>query len=376
MEIQPIIIADVDKKAHLIYSSTYAIFQVNNFTSLNFNVAIKFTSKYITLWLHILVWTAILSLPYLLPSENHQYKVGSVPGPLFTIAGIIHAIIFYLNAFFLYPKLLNKRTWWLYLLCSAAIIIGSFHLKFFILSVWFPEVLQDPSIYGFVFAPSIVVFIISLVYRRVLNNIRYEKEQKEKQAERLSSELKFLRSQVSPHFLFNMMTNMVSLARQKSDLLEPSLIKLSDLLRYMLYESDEEKFSIKKEIDCLESYIELQQLRFGDDVNVQLDIKNENPDCYIEPMLLFPFAENAFKHGIGMVRDPFIKISLQLKEQHLFFSVINNYNKQNFSKDKNSGIGLSNVKNRLNLLYPGKYKLDLKDDGTIFKAELNIGLSC
>jgi len=339
-------------------------------------VAIKFTSKQITLWLHILVWSAVLSLPYLLPSENHQYKVGAIPGPFFTISGIIHAIIFYSNAFFLYPRLMNKRTWWLYVLCSAAMIMVSNQLKFFILSVWFSEVLQDRSIYGFIFGPSIVVFIISIVYRRVIDNIRREKEQKEKQAERLSSELKFLRSQVSPHFLFNMMTNMVSLARQKSDLLEPSLIKLSDLLRYMLYESDEEKFSIKKEIDCLKDYIELQQLRFGDDVNVQLDLKNENPDCSIEPMLLFPFVENAFKHGIGLVKDPFIKIYLEVKERHLFFSVINNYNKQNFSKDKNSGIGLSNVKNRLNLLYPGKYKLNLKDDGTIFKAELNLELSC
>ncbi|HXL58422.1 MAG TPA: histidine kinase [Chitinophagaceae bacterium] len=339
-------------------------------------MAIKFTSKQITLWLHILVWSAILSLPYLLPAENHQYKVGAIPGPVFTIAGIIHAIIFYSNAFFLYPRLLNKRSWWLYVLCSAAIIIGSNQLKFFILSVWFPEALHNRAIYGFIFAPSVVVFIISIVYRRVLNNIRYEKEQKEKQAERLSSELKFLRSQVSPHFLFNVMTNMVSLARQKSDLLEPSLIKLSDLLRYMLYESDEEKFSIKKEIDCLKDYIELQQLRFGDDVNVQLDLKNENPDCSIEPMLLFPFVENAFKHSIGLVKDPFIKICLQVKEQHLFFSVVNKYSKENFSKDKNSGIGLSNVKNRLNLLYPGKYKLDLKDDGTIFKTELNLELSC
>jgi len=237
-------------------------------------------------------------------------------------------------------------------------------------------VLKNPSIYGFIFAPSIVVFIISIVYRRVLDNIRRDREQKEKRAERLSSELKFLRSQVSPHFLFNMMTNMVSLARQKSDLLEPSLIKLSDLLRYMLYESDDEKFSTRKEIESLKSYIELQQLRFGDGVDIQFEIKNGNPDCSIEPMLLFPFVENVFKHGIGLVKDPFIKIYLEVTQQHLFFSVSNNYNKQNLSKDKNSGIGLSNVKNRLDLLYRGKYKLDLKDDGSIFKAELNLELSC
>jgi LytS/YehU family sensor histidine kinase len=169
---------------------------------------------------------------------------------------------------------------------------------------------------------------------------------------------------------------MVSLARKKSDLLEPSLLKLSELLRYMLYESDEEKFPINKEISYLRNYIELQQLRFGEDVDVQLEISGEKSDCFIEPMLLVPFVENAFKHGIGMVKDPFIKIILQIEHEHLLFQAINNYNKRNLSKDKNSGIGLVNVKNRLNLLYPGKYTLHITDSNEIYTAELNLALSC
>jgi LytS/YehU family sensor histidine kinase len=202
--------------------------------------------------------------------------------------------------------------------------------------------------------------------------VRAEKLEKERRSEQLVSELRFLRSQVSPHFLFNMMTNMVALARQKSELLEPSLLKLSDLLRYMLYDANKDKFLLSQEISYLRSYIELQQLRFGEDLDLVLDIEEHEPDCYIEPMLLLPFVENAFKHGIGMVHNPFIKISLTLRDNKLYFSVTNNYNRSNHSKDESSGIGLANVKNRLNLLYPGKYDLSIEDNGSIHAVKLNL----
>src|SRR5207244_10313123 len=139
-----------------------------------------------------------------------------------------------------------------------------------------------------------------------------------------------LRSQINPHFLFNMMANMVSLARQKSNLLEPALIKLCDLLRYMLYQPGKEKLPVSDEITYLKSYIELQQLRFGDSVQVQQDFKNSAEDCFIEPMLLVPFIENAFKHGIGITREPFISIQLETSHDQLFFRVTNNYNNQHF----------------------------------------------
>jgi LytS/YehU family sensor histidine kinase len=144
----------------------------------------------------------------------------------------------------------------------------------------------------------------------------------------------------------------------------------------MLYETNGEKFPVDKEIEYLRNYIELQQLRFGDDVAVQLDIQNDHPGCTIEPMLLIPFVENAFKHGIGMVKDPFINISLVVKEQYLLFKVSNNYNRDNLSKDENSGTGLVNVRNRLHLLYGGKHTLSIKDNGELYTAELKLALSC
>jgi LytS/YehU family sensor histidine kinase len=198
--------------------------------------------------------------------------------------------------------------------------------------------------------------------------------EKEARAQRLDAELKLLRSQVSPHFLFNMLTNMVSMARLQSNLLEPSLIRLSELLRYMLYESNEEKIAISKEIEQIANYVSLQQLRFGEDVAISLNIQNEYPEGMIEPMLLVPFIENAFKHGIGMVKAPFIQITLTVKEQQLNFAVVNNYNPVNQSKDRHSGIGLNNVKNRLELLYTKNYELNIVDKDGIYSLHLNCKL--
>jgi LytS/YehU family sensor histidine kinase len=172
-----------------------------------------------------------------------------------------------------------------------------------------------------------------------------------------------------------MLTNMVALARQKSELLEPSLIQLSDLLRYMLYDSGKDRFLVSQEIVYLRSYVELQQLRFGEGLDLVLDIQDSESDDYIEPMLLMPFVENAFKHGIGMVANPFIKIRLAVDNRQLRFSVSNNYNRSGGSKDESSGIGLSNVKNRLNLLYTNKYNLSIQDDGKVYAVNLNLELS-
>lgn len=324
--------------------------------------------------IHILVWGVLLIVPLLL-FQDQPANTG-LPSGFFFITNLYHIGLFYLNAYVLYPRLLNKRWWWAYLLSLAAIVFVSYHLKVLLLPVFDPQFALTGINRRIIFFPPCAFLAISFIFRLVVDRINQDKREKEIRAERLDSELKFLRSQISPHFLFNMMTNMVSLARQKSDLLEPSLIKLSELLRYMLYQPGKEKLRMEDEITYLKSYIELQQLRFGDTVRVQLNIHDEGPDCSIEPMLLVPFVENAFKHGIGLTRDPFIHIELTNKKGQLFFSVTNNYNNQHFSKDNSSGIGLVNVKNRLALLYPGKHSLTIQDTGKEYKVTLQLTLTC
>jgi LytS/YehU family sensor histidine kinase len=169
---------------------------------------------------------------------------------------------------------------------------------------------------------------------------------------------------------------MVSLARKQSDLLEPSLIKLSSLMRYMLYEADEEKVSLEKEMDYLQSYIDLQQQRFGKKVQVNVNMKSMDSQYQLEPMLLIPFVENAFKHGTGMIEDAQIDIDLTAEKHILQFTVRNKYNPASEEvKDKTSGIGLSNVKRRLKLLYGSNHSLMITKNDHWFIVSLQIYLN-
>lgn len=324
--------------------------------------------------IHLLVWSILFLIPLLLFQD--QPDPTGLPRGFFFVTNLYHIGLFYFNAYFLYPRLLTKKWWWLYLISLAALVAVSFQLKMLVIRLMDPGFELTDIKARIIFFPPVAILFISSIFRLVVDRINQDKREKEIRAERLDSELKFLRSQISPHFLFNMLTNMVALARVKSDLLEPSLIKLSELLRYMLYQPGKEKISMEEEVGYLKSYIELQQLRFGDSVEVQLDIENEAPDCEIEPMLLVPFVENAFKHGIGLIRQPYIAIQLKSVKGQLHFTVANNYNKQHFSKDNSSGIGLVNVRNRLSLLYPGKHVLTIDDTGELYKVSLQITLLC
>jgi two-component system, LytTR family, sensor kinase len=319
-----------------------------------------------TKWLHAVVWLLLLAVPGILLWDQSFF---GLPASFYLITTLFHIGLFYFNAFYLYPKLLNKRTWWLYIICLFAIVAIAGFAKVFFLQL-------DPGFQfttinrRIIFFPIVPFLFAGIIYRLVYDRIRFERMEKEARAQRLDAELKLLRSQVSPHFLFNMLTNMVSLARHQSKLLELSLIQLSELLRYMLYESNEEKIALSKEIEHIQNYVSLQQLRFGEDVKVELQIQNDYSEGMIEPMLLVPFIENAFKHGIGMVKDPFIKISIMVKEQTLTFTVENNYSTSNQSKDSHSGIGLANVQNRLELLYANNYQLNISDQDGIHSVHL------
>lgn len=331
-------------------------------------------STYFTPAIHLIVWSLLFIVPIVVLQS--QPPMEGLPHNFFIITNLYHIGLFYLNAYYLYPRLFTRTWWWLYLIIVAVILKGSFYLKLWVLHVADPSFILTPHNSRIIFFPPLAFLAAGIIFRLVVDRIQREKREKEIQAERLDSELKLLRSQISPHFLFNMMTNMVALARQKSDLLEPSLIKLSDLLRYMLYGPGKEKLRMSDEIDYLKSYIELQQLRFGDSVQLQFDVQNEEGDCFIEPMLLVPFVENAFKHGTGALPQPFIHIQLQTHNRQLFFRVTNNYSREQLSKDNSSGIGIVNVQNRLNLLYPGKHDIKIEDTGKQYQVTLNLALTC
>lgn len=339
-----------------------------------------YNKKWIVILLHVLAWIAIFSLPFLVRTsyDNGRNK----PGPqsdfleFYVITRLFWIGFFYLNAFFLFPRLMVSRKYVFYIVWQVFIlfILSLLHWSAFNLFVK----QSDYDLAGFfVYNTFTYLFILaaSIAYRTILEKIQTDKLYRERENENLKTELSFLRLQVSPHFMFNVLNNMVALARKQSDQLEPSLIKLSSLMRYMLYETDEAKVSVDKEIDYLQSYIDLQQQRFGKNVSVKTSFEGVDDSYNIEPMLLIPFVENAFKHGTGLIDQAEIIIHLKIKEDILFFSVRNKYNPEsNEQKDKTSGIGLTNVERRINLLYGQHHSLIIKKDDGWFAVSLQLNL--
>jgi LytS/YehU family sensor histidine kinase len=325
-----------------------------------------------------LVWGLLLLLPLLLKVPTKDKGFFDYPSLYFGITNLLNAGLFYFNAYYLAPRLLKQKRllfYTLFLLC--AFLFFSF-IKLSILKIGFRYIELDVWAYRFVLFSTIGFIIISTLFSMAIDNVRLEREQKELLATRLSSELKFFRSQVNPHFLFNVISSLISLGRKKSNLLEPSLIMLSELIRYMLYEANEKRVSLSKEVDYLRCYIGLQQLRFGSDVKIEsaLTISDTEGDLFIEPMLLIPFVENAFKHSIGGANQPVIKIDLSVDNNILYFNVQNNYDENHLaSKDSNSGIGLFNIQSRLRLIYEGKHQLNLIKKNSFFYSKLKLELN-
>lgn len=220
---------------------------------------------------------------------------------------------------------------------------------------------------------ELFVLAIGISYRFLSDNVKEQEAKKEKENERLKSELSFLRSQISPHFMFNVLNSVVALSRRKPEMVESVVVKLSELMRYMIYETSDAKVAISKESNYLESYIELQKIRFGNDIAIHFESNLTNSASQIEPMLLIPFVENAFKHGVGMILNPSIHIALQDTPTAMLFTVRNQVSSQiEEKKDASSGIGLTNVKRRLALLYPGLHHLDIQEGKGEYVVTLTI----
>jgi two-component system LytT family sensor kinase len=328
--------------------------------------------------IQVLIWSILTFFPFIVSNAANHYSIGIVPGNLYVIQGLIHIALFYTQCLYIYPKFWNRRWWWLYVLSAVALIAASLALKYWVTVTWWPEILSKHEMKAIIPVGSIDIFCISLAYSRIQSNIRRDREKKELQAMQLATELKFLRSQISPHFLFNVLTNLVSLARKRSDQLESSLITLAELMRYMLYDAQGKKMPLATEVRYLNSYIDLQKLRFGHDVDVETDIDTgpQAAEYVIEPMLLIPFVENAFKHGVGSVGRPRIETRLTVKEGTMHFEVRNTYD-ETFSAgpEEHTGLGLNNVRTRLALIYPKDHTLEVKKENNWFHIVLTLKLT-
>lgn len=330
--------------------------------------------------IHVIAWIGVFAIPELFRPDMPGFQ------PRFVS---IHHIItfnlpligfFYLNAYFLIPNLLRKKSPYIYILAVLGIIIlmvlTESWMKSF--SMPAPARMRPPrggrgELRMFFMFPLLFMWAISTSYRFFIDQLKTDRENKERENIHLKTELSFLRSQISPHFIFNILNSLVALSRKRPQQVEPVIIQLSDMMRYMLYENDEKKVSVSREIEYLENYIDLQKLRFGDLVKINFSVYNNAGAKMIEPMLLIPFIENAFKHGVGLINNPVIDIHLRAEGNELAFTVQNRYNDAD-QKDDSSGIGLKNVERRLKILYDKRHQLRLSKDDEWFNVDLKIEL--
>jgi len=334
-----------------------------------------YRSKIAVVTFHVLAWLLLFSLPVLFHREPDQVGLNwkAVLNPRSFIFDACCIAFFYLNVLVLIPRWLNRKKIGIYI--SLIVLLFIIFLNLLSIIPMHPgprRGFQRDSL--FAIFPYLFIWSMSTVYWFVTDKIRTEQLLKERENENLKTELSFLRSQVSPHFLFNVLNNMVAMARLKSDQLEPSLIRLSGLMRYMLYESDDASVTLLRETEYVDSYIELQKIRYAKSLNITVDM-DPGDNQLIEPMLLIPFIENAFKHGTGNIPNPHIEISLRISPGLIDFRVRNKFDPANEEvKDNVSGIGLPNVIRRLNLLYHQKHMLTITKEEGWFTVSLQIKL--
>lgn len=224
---------------------------------------------------------------------------------------------------------------------------------------------------------NIPPLLISLLGSSVLSFSKFasEKEKAFIQLEKakLETEIKFLKSQINPHFLFNTLHNIYGLTIIQSDRASDQVLKLSNILRYMLYDSNEEKVPLKREVQYLKDYIDLAQLKDSRGMDISFDIGKGYEALKVSPLLFIPFVENAFKHSqIEDLKNGYIHIRLNTRVNTLIFEVDNSKPKDAYSKDKMGGIGLKNIQQRLSLLYPNKHDLHIEETEASFKIKLEI----
>jgi hypothetical protein len=329
--------------------------------------------KWLTIPLQVAAWALYFALPHLMRPDQRfrreHHPEMHVPHPDSTFWMYYSMLqhlplipIFYLNVYYLLPRLLQRRKY--ALLVLAELICFGFHYAYNIALSNFllPDAPMGPRLF-FGLTNYMLIFAVAYGVYAYSESQRIEELQQEREVETMKAELQFLRWQISPHFLFNALNNMVALARKKSDDLEPMLIHLSGLMRYMIYETDSAKVSLQKECEYLQSYIRLQSIRYSNvTLGIHLDVP-ENRTLRIEPMLLIPFVENAFKHGIDGVENPVIRVQLSVQGNAVRLEVANKYVAgAHYNKDDAHGVGLANVQRRLNLLYADRYSLETTVD--------------
>jgi len=343
--------------------------------------SLKNTSYRIPLKYHLIFWLSYFLLNFIRWGSyfnDYWYSLKSnlVEFPL-------HIIIVYFNIYYLIPKfILNKKYvyFFTYFIVSLAILyIVRTGLNYLLVTenIW-PEAEGVQKAFTFNHVVAVVlgeIYVIALAsaIELTVDWISEKRRNDELQKQQLKTELNFLKTQIQPHFFFNTLNNLYALTIEKSENAPEVILKLSEIMQYVLYEVKEPKISLLKEIKYIQSYLDLEKLRYGSTTKSQLMINGCIDTVNVPPLLFLPFIENCFKHGTKNNDSTKIKINFEKKEKELLFNVENNFN-SNYNIESKHGIGIENVKRRLQLLYNDNFKLNtgIIDDKYIVNLRITI----
>ena len=355
-----------------------------------YNWFFKYKLYHIPFWFayHILWWTLTIgSISAVM--HNIFFSAYSVK---FLFYVIFQAIGVYFNVYYLMPKLLEKGKYVPYVLlvlltivCTAVMIVPGYYVSTWLSGNSFEAMYgRQPNEYMYFFQintlpSSTASMTLGMSVKLTKSWIETKKRQQLLEKEKLETELKFLKSQFNPHFLFNSINSIFVLIHKNPDMASESLAKFSDLLRYQLYECNEAKIPLQQELTYIENFIELEKLR--QEHNIELDIKiaeQHAGNLGIAPFILMPFIENAFKHVSKRKDDSnWISMNLHIDQKELCFEISNSISAQFNSSNEPmqyKGIGLKNVQRRLELLYPQQHLLMIQKTDAAFKVTLSLSL--
>jgi two-component system LytT family sensor kinase len=310
---------------------------------------------------------------------------------------VVIAVIFYFISYYIVPELLLKRRF-LLLLLSASLVYYFYAITLYLDFIFLSKLIEIPGrgyhayadrilssgLSGIFLFKNVAEILLDLSYLLSpaliikllvgLSNMRTQAI--ELQRDNLNLELAFLRSQINPHFLFNTLNNVYSLALHKSDKTADVILKLSDLMRYTLYESNTPMILLREEITFLRNYIELESIRHSSKVKITFQINGDYENLLIAPLIIFSFIENAFKHGINTsIGSSWVEIRFDVENEVLYASISNSKFVPRPSRRPLGGIGIANAKKRLALLYDGAHVLNINQTDSLFNVYLSINLN-
>lgn len=333
-----------------------------------------------SLILHSLFWSV-----WLFRSFYDVFGVWGFQGALLYIGVVLitQMPLVYFHLYFLIPRLFNKKYIIIYLLSAASCVTLYSYSNYYLLTQlpasWTPDIMKlfierlQPN---YDILEGVIVIILTYALKYTLIAFITKNELLQVQKEKLQLELNALKSQINPHFLFNTLNNLYSLTLKNSEKSSEVVLKLSDIMRYVLYQSNEFKVPLQKELEFIQNYVALQKIRYSDNYSISFIVNGAVNGQTVAPLLLIDFIENAFKHGLDRrFNDGQVKIEINLSKSAFDFNVKNS---KGLGEDghinKTNGIGLSNIKRRLELMYPGNYALDIKDDNDNFEVNLKLQL--